>query len=393
MAANYSIRLTTRGTSCTFNERKVGKIILNGEIITDQTKIEDTILAVKKKDNLKNYKNLEKFHAIIVEENCSVNLENLISGFESSGINHLSNKDIVTIDPLSKVIRTIYRPKSKNNTIFTTERCNSNCLMCSQPPKDIDDSYIVNDIIRMLHLIDVSPTSLGITWGEPLILKSELLKILKLIKEKFPTTYVHMLSNGRYLAFKDIANEIGKIDNQKFMIAIPLYADVPEVHDYIVQAKGAFDQTINGIYNAYRNNISIEIRIVLHKQSIPRLTKLADYIVSNFPFVKHVALMGLENMGYVKKNWDDLWIDPVDYSIDLKNAVKKLHYNFFHVSIYNLQLCLLNKDLWSFSRQSISDYKNVYLDECNSCDVKNYCAGLFSSSISRHSKNINAQKI
>ena len=131
----------------------------------------------------------------------------------------------------------------------------------------------------------------------------------------------------------------------------------------------------------------------MHKQSIPRLTKLADYIVSNFPFVKHVALMGLENMGYVKKNWDDLWIDPVDYSIDLKNAVKKLHYNFFHVSIYNLQLCLLNKDLWSFSRQSISDYKNVYLDECNSCDVKNYCAGLFSSSISRHSKNINAQKI
>lgn len=391
MAANYSIRLTTIGSVSNFQIRKVGKVLCDFSD-TDQISFEENILVLKKESDLKKFKNINKFHAIILEENSSLNLENLISGF-NSGVSHLNNNDIITIDPRSKLVRTIYRPQSKNNTIFTTERCNSNCLMCSQPPKDIDDSYMVNDIVKMLGLIDEPPETLGITGGEPLILKQDLIKILKLIKEKFPSTYVHMLSNGRYLAYKDIAEEIGNIGNKKFMIAIPLYADVPEVHDYIVQAKNAFDQTINGIYNANKNNISIEIRIVLHKQSIPRLTKLADYIISNFPFVKHVALMGLENMGYVKKNWNDLWIDPLDYSKELTETIKKLHYNLFHVSIYNLQLCLINKDLWTFSRQSISDYKNIYLDECKNCDVKKYCSGLFSSSILRHSKNINAQKI
>ena len=136
----------------------------------------------------------------------------------------------------------------------------------------------------------------------------------------------------------------------------------------------------------------MEIRIVLHKQTIPRLTKLCNFIYRNFPFVKHVALMGLENMGYVKKNWNDLWIDPFDYKKELEEAVKILHYAGMDVSIYNLQLCILPKNLWSFARASISDYKNLYLDCCEKCNVKKYCAGLFSSSLKRHSSHINAQK-
>jgi hypothetical protein len=65
------------------------------------------------------------------------------------------------------------------------------------------------------------------------------------------------------------------------------------------------------LYNAEQAGLTLEIRVVLHKQSIPRLRQLANFIYRNFPFTAHVALMGLENMGYVKKNWDLLWIDPV----------------------------------------------------------------------------------
>jgi hypothetical protein len=45
---------------------------------------------------------------------------------------------IVTVEPGSGFIRTIFRPESPHNTIFTTDRCNSNCIMCSQPPKEVD---------------------------------------------------------------------------------------------------------------------------------------------------------------------------------------------------------------------------------------------------------------
>ena len=49
------------------------------------------------------------------------------------------------------------------------------------------------------------------------------------------------------------------------------------------------------------------------------------------------------------------------------------------VSIYNLPLCVLPRSLWPFARQSISEWKNRYPDECEPCVVKDHCAGFFAS--------------
>jgi hypothetical protein len=98
--------------------------------------------------------------------------------------------------------------------------------------------------------------------------------------------------------------------------------------------------------------------------------------------------MGLENMGYVKKNWETLWIDPVDYMSTLEEAALALTRQGMLVSIYNLQLCLLPKSLWGLARKSISDFKNIYLPECEGCAAKEHCAGLFLSQQDRHSAHI-----
>jgi len=143
-----------------------------------------------------------------------------------------------------------------------------------------------------------------------------------------------------------------------------------------------------GLYNAAEHKLHVEVRVVLHKQTIRRLEQLAEFIYRNLPFVSHVALMGLENMGYVKRNWDLLWIDPVDYADVLERTVRHLFYRRLNVSIYNLQLCILPRSLWTFARQSISDYKNIYLDVCSKCGVRAQCGGLFKSSETRHSPGI-----
>jgi hypothetical protein len=57
----------------------------------------------------------------------------------------------------------------------------------------------------------------------------------------------------------------------------------------------------------------VELRVVLHKLSIPRLHQLAESIYRNLPFVIHVALMGLEPTGYTPYNRDKLWLDPYEY--------------------------------------------------------------------------------
>ena len=100
--------------------------------------------------------------------------------------------------------------------------------------------------------------------------------------------------------------------------------------------------------------------------------------------------MGLENMGYVKKNWEMLWIDPVDYADTLEKAVKFMWYRKIRVSVYNLPLCIVPQSIWAFARQSISDYKNIYLDECEKCAMKEHCSGLFLSGETRHSQGIKA---
>ncbi len=301
---------------------------------------------------------------------------------------HLHPGYVVSINDRTGFVRTVYRPESPHNTLFATDRCNSNCLMCSQPPKDIDDSYLIGENLKIIDLIDEGPEVIGITGGEPTLLGSGLIEVLDRLKTKLPRTSVHMLTNGRKYANARFAHEVGEVRHPSFVSGIPLYADVAAVHDYVVQSEGAFDETLEGIYNAAQSGLAIEIRVVLHKQTIPRLVRMAEFIYANFPFVSHVALMGLENMGYVKKNWSELWIDPVHYMDELRAAALFLHRRGLVVSIYNLQLCLLPRELHFFARQSISDFKNVYLPECDPCLRKGACSGFFLSQVNRHSEYI-----
>src|SRR5713226_5623737 len=80
---------------------------------------------------------------------------------------YLADGDIVRIDPRKKAIRVVYRRNSLHNSFLLTERCNHYCLMCSQPPKDIDDSWIVDDASEVIGLIPRDTFEIGFTGGEP----------------------------------------------------------------------------------------------------------------------------------------------------------------------------------------------------------------------------------
>ena len=172
------------------------------------------------------------------------------------------------------------------------------------------------------------------------------------------------------------------------MVGIPLYADVGALHDYVVQADGAFDETIRGILNLKRCGVRVEIRVVIHKATHTRLPDLARFIDRNLQFVDQVVLMGLEITGFTKANLDELWIDPIDYQAQLKQAVHALQQGGVRARIYNHQLCVLDSELWRYAAQSISDWKNEYMDECRDCEMRRECGGFFSSAKIRYSDHI-----
>ena len=298
--------------------------------------------------------------------------------------------DIVRIDASRNALRVLYRRRSKHNSFLVTERCNHYCLMCSQPPRDIDDYYLTDEILDAIALVDKATEEIGFTGGEPTLLGDRFLEILRAMKSYLPKTSVHILSNGRFFADYAFAKKYASIEHPDMMVGIPIYSDVSTIHDYVVQSDGAFDGTIRGILNLKRFKQKVEIRVVIHAQTYKRLPQLAEFLVRNLTFVDHIALMGLEITGFTRANLSELWIDPWEYRAQLTEAVSILSDNRMNVSVYNHQLCVIDEEIWPFSRQSISDWKNEYMPECEGCLLRERCGGFFSSAIHRYSDHIKA---
>jgi His-Xaa-Ser system radical SAM maturase HxsC len=378
------MRLTTAGLAGGFSKGVVGvvsRVPLPIEARTDRILVAETVP--------NNPEELLGYKGFLTNAKLERQIEALPNVSSVRDLDHLRTDDIIAMEPVNGFIRTVYRPDSEHNVIFATERCNSNCLMCSQPPQDRDDTGALTERnLEIIRLIDRAPSCLVISGGEPTLLGGRLLAIITALRDKFPDTYVHMLTNGRIFAWSDFTSQLAAIRHPNFMLGIPLYSDDSTTHDYVVQAKDAFDQTMMGLHQLARYGLRIEIRVVLHAITVQRLPQLAEYIYRNLTFVEHVALMGLENIGYAPRNMDKLWIDPHDYQDLLESAVEILTTRRMNVSIYNHQLCVLRESLWKFARKSISDWKNIYLDECQTCGVQEQCGGFFQWATKLHSRYV-----
>ena len=301
---------------------------------------------------------------------------------------YLGDGDIIGFDPRSRRLRVLYRRISKHNAFLVTERCNHYCLMCSQPPRDVDDGWILDEIADCIELLDPATETIGFTGGEPLLEWPRLIALLARLWDRLPETAVHVLTNGRAFATDQVASAWAAVGHQRLSAGIPLYSAVDHLHDYVVQARGAFDDTVLGILRLKEKGQRVEVRVVLHGVTAPRLRETCAWLARNLPFVDHVALMGLENTGFTLANQDLLWVDPLDYQADLARGVDMLRSAGVNVSIYNLPLCLLDRSVWDVAVQSISDWKNGYLPECDGCTARPRCAGFFSTGRPRISRGI-----
>ena len=303
---------------------------------------------------------------------------------------YLAEGDIVRISPSQRAMAVLYRRASAHNTMLVTERCDNYCVMCSQPPKDRTDDWLVDELFKIIPLMSPETPEVGISGGEPALLGERLVAIVECLGRFLPRTAVHVLSNGRAFADVAFAGALAAIRHPDLMIGIPLYGALPEQHDYIVQQRGAYDQTIRGILNLKRCGVRVELRFVIHAETYATLPAFARFVARNLVFVDHVALMGLELMGFARSNVGALWIDPLDYQRELVEAAAILERARVPVSIYNHQLCVLDHRLHYLARRSISDWKNSYFDECAACEIRSECGGFFASSALRRSRGIAA---
>ena len=292
---------------------------------------------------------------------------------------YLKTGDVISLSTDGKVINALWRGNNATNTLLLTERCDNLCLMCSQPPRDRVDDWLLGQAFEAISLMPENAFELGISGGEPTLYGDRFIELVNHVRVKLPDTFLHILSNGRKFADPKFAAAYANATSAGTMVGIPLYGAECGLHDYVVQAEGAFEETINGIINLAELGEAIEIRVVLHAATAPHIVSIAQFIARNLPFVDQVALMGLEMMGLARRNIDLLWIEPLAYQESLAEAVETLHAHGIHTMIYNHQLCLLHRDIWQFAVKSISDWKNEYDPLCAECAVVDRCGGFFHS--------------
>ena len=293
--------------------------------------------------------------------------------------------DIVVVNNQGEVIF-VYEIASNHNAIMATESCNHRCIMCPQPPI-VQEKDKTPFNMKLISLFDKGTEEIGITGGEPTLIGDNLFVLIKHIQKELPKAAISILSNGVRFADKEFAMKLAKCHHHDLQIDTPLFSDIAFEHNRIVGAK-TFYKTIQGLYNLALFRQRIGLRIVVHKQTYKRLPQFADFIYHNFPFVVQVAFMQMETTGLAKENFDELWIDPYDYNSELREAVLLLADRGMKPYIYNAQLCVLPEDIRCYAQQSISDWKDIYLSECEECLLKGQCAGFFASNKEHHSKYI-----
>lgn len=300
---------------------------------------------------------------------------------------NLNIGDIVLLEPSGKGTL-LFEVESTSNAVLITETCNCRCVMCPQPPKVNDDDDYIDLSLRTISLMDSKTEVLGITGGEPTLKWDGLLKVLSACQKQIPIASIQLLTNARVLKNYTKVKELVEVGGNNLLVCVPLYSDTSSIHDEIVNSKNAFWETVEGIYNLERLHIPIELRTVITKLNYNRLISWSEFIYRNFPFVSHVAFMGMEPIGLALQNLNRVWVDPVDYLPMLEKAVRILNRRNMNISIYNHQLCTLSRCLWHFSRKSISEWKNVFFPECNNCNVNTDCGGFFQSAENIRSRGI-----
>ncbi|MGH3282793.1 MAG: 4Fe-4S cluster-binding domain-containing protein, partial [Trebonia sp.] len=106
---------------------------------------------------------------------------------------HVEAGDIIHVPADGRRVTVLWKNSATHNGLLLTERCDNYCLMCSQPPKDRDDSWLFDRAREVITLLPRTARALSLTGGEPTLQAEALLCLLTHIKQTRPDLSVHLL--------------------------------------------------------------------------------------------------------------------------------------------------------------------------------------------------------
>lgn len=282
--------------------------------------------------------------------------------------------DVVFINPSRGIAHRLVRARSAHNTFLITERCDQLCVMCSQPPKrghvDMFPYFEAAALLAPANMV------LGISGGEPTLFKDQLLPFLDRVLTERRDLRFHILTNAQHFVSADLPS-LARLPHDRVTWGVPLYSSDPAVHDGIVGKDGAFRKLTDGLAILAKSGATLELRTVLMRRNAADLPELSRFVTSHVPFSSTWAIMQLENIGFGRLNWNELFFDhsvkfePVGMAIDLACS------RGLSVWLYNFPRCTVPPTYRHLAPATISDWKRRYPAACEACSDRKDCSGLF----------------
>ena len=272
-----------------------------------------------------------------------------------------------------------YNDKSTDNYLFITSGCNSNCIMCPSPEasrKKAKDSNISELFTLAKHIPNDTP-HITITGGEPFLIGEKIFPLISFLKERFPRTEFLFLTNGRIFAVKRYLELLKETIPPYSIVAIPIHGSNAKIHDEITRTPKSFEQTKSGIKNLLKNNICVELRVVLSKLNVDDFAEIANLIIDELSGIEYVSIIAMEMTGTARTNLEKVWIPYKETFSRVSPSIRKLVENGIDVKLYNFPLCTVESAYWTLCEKSISDNKVKYAETCDDCKYKKNCGGVF----------------
>ena len=188
-----------------------------------------------------------------------------------AGAEELCESGIDLITPFSKIPDAPYRMD-----LALTYLCNNNCAHCYNEPGRGKNALTPEQWKQVLDKLDeIAIPHVVFTGGEPTVVSY----LTDLVRYAGQLGIVSGLNtNGRLLRNESLTEGLAAASLDH--VQVTLESVDPEIHDAMVGAKGAWDETVAGIKTAVRHHIHINTNTTLltHNASVEAINRLSDFL-------------------------------------------------------------------------------------------------------------------
>jgi len=270
--------------------------------------------------------------------------------------------------------------------------CNNQCHFCSNPSNWNNISYergieLIDDFIkRKYHWIIF-------TGWEP-TLSPDLAKWIEYSTKK--NMDCRIISNWMQCSNIDYVKKLKK--SGLSLIHFSLYSYQEKVHDFLTDTPWSYKKILQAIQNALKEWITVQLNCVINKYNQTHLDKTVKFVVKYFPQIRHFVWNNLDPQ-MMRQTKTALSTLP-DFDIASKSLLKALDFlnkGWRTFRVERLPLCYMRWFEWASTetRKIVKDEERIvhFLDfresfqeldweherwpECDKCDLRWICAGLY----------------